>query len=217
MPLSSEVLIAVAPLAMYLVLLGLLNLRKRPHVLTGSREIMLVGLALSGLVAIGPMQLFFPMNAANEFGTYVWVLLFIFYILLLLLWVLISRPRLIVYNVASPQLRAVLSDVAMKLDSEARWAGDCLALPQLNVQLHLESFGFMRNVCLVSTGAEPSFTNWRRLEELLRGALKQVEVSRSPRGYTFLVVGLLFATGLLFNVVKHPQTVAQGLIQIFRL
>lgn len=217
MPVSAEILIAVAPIAMYFMLLGVVNLRRRPHVLAGSREILLVGLALAGLVVIGPMQLFFPLNAANEFGPYVWILLFVFYILLLLLWVLISRPRLVVYNIAQPQLRAVLSDVALKLDSDARWAGDCLALPKLSVQLHLETFGFMRNVCLISTGGEPNFTNWRRLEELLRGTLKQVVVSRNPRGYTFLIVGLLFAAGLLFNVVKHPQTVAQGLIQIFRL
>jgi hypothetical protein len=212
-----ELLIAVTPIAMYLVLVGLINLRRRPYVVTGARESMLVGLALSGLAIIGPMELFFPQQAANQFGAYVWLLLVAFYGMLLLLWILVARPRLVVYNISSTQVRAVLSEAALKLDSDARWAGDCLALPRLNVQLHVESFETMRNVTLIGAGNDQSYTNWRRLEGSLRGAIKEITVPRNPRGYSFLIVGLLLMAGLTFQAVQNPQAIAQGLFQLLRL
>ena len=212
-----ELLIAVAPIAMYLVLLGLINLRRRPYVLTGTRESLLVGLALAGLVVVGPIELFFPQQAANRFGHYVWPLLAMFYTLLLCLWILLGRPRLIVYNVSSAQLRAVLSEAAIKLDADARWAGDSLALPQMNVQLHLEVFDWMRNVTLVSTGGDQSYTNWRRLEGALRVALREITVPRNPRGYSFILVGLMLIATLAIQAARNPQAIAQGLIDFLRL
>ncbi len=214
---TTELLLAIGPLAIYLVLLGLVNLRRRPYVVTGVRESALLGLALLGLMIIGPMELFFPQQAANNFGPYVWLLLITFYVLLLMLWVLVSRPRLVIYNVSPSQLRAVLSEVAHRLDGEARWAGDSLALPRLNVQLHVDSFDSMRNVTLVSSGNEQSYGNWRRLEGALRAALGEITVPRNPRGYTLVVMGLLMMVGLTFKVVQNPQAVAQGLIQLLRL
>ena len=212
-----ETLIAVAPLAIYLVLLGWVNLRHQPYVLTGARESMLTGLALSGLAVIGPMELFFPQQFANQFGLYAWLLLFTFYGLMLTLWILVARPRLVIYNVGSDQLRAVLSEAASKLDPEARWAGDCLAMPRLNVQLHVESFHFMRNVALVSAGNEPNYTNWRRFEGFLRGSLQDIQVPRNPRGYFFAFVGAMLLTGLTLNAALNPHALAQDLIQLLRI
>lgn len=212
-----ELLVAVGPIAMYLVLVGLINLRRRPYVLTGARESMLVGLALSGLALVGPMELFFPQQAANQFGSYVWLMLLVFYCLLLLLWILVARPRLVVYNVSSGQLRAALSEAALKVDPEARWAGDCLALPRLNVQLHLDMFDTMRNVALISTGSDQNYTNWRRLEGALRGVLDEIVVPRNPRGYSFVVVGSLLLAGLIMKAVQNPEAIAQGLLHLLRL
>jgi hypothetical protein len=210
-------LIAVAPLAMYLVLVGMLNLRRKPYLMTGARESMLVSLALSGLALIGPMELFFPQQAANEFGPYIWLMLLVFYLLAVMLWILISRPRLVVYNISSAQLRALLAEAAGKLDSEVRWAGDSLALPRLNVQLFVDGFDAMRNVSLVGTGGEQSYTNWRRLEGALREILREITVPRNPRGYSMVLVGILLLITLGFQVARDPQAVAQGLIQLLRL
>lgn len=214
---TTEFLIAVLPLAMYLVLLGLINLRRRPYVLTGAREAMLVGLALSGLAIVGPMELFFPQQAANQFGAYIWLLLIVFYLLVVMLWILIARPRLVVYNISSAQLRAVLSEAANRLDPDSRWAGDALALPQLNVQLYVDTFDAMRNVSLISTGADQNLTNWRRLEGALRATLREITVPRSPRGYSFLSIGTLLLLLLFFKTLNNPQEIARGIMQLFRL
>jgi hypothetical protein len=212
-----HLLIAVAPLALYLVLVGMLNLRRKPYLMTGAREAMFVGLALSGLMLIGPMELFFPQQAANQFGSYIWVMLLVFYLLVVMLWILISRPRLVVYNISPAQLRALLAEAAGKLDPEMRWAGDSLALPRLNVQLFVDGFDMMRNVSLIGTGGEQNYTNWRRLEGALREVLQEITVPRNPRGYSMFVVGILLLLILGFQVAQDPQAVAQGLIQLLRL
>jgi hypothetical protein len=210
-------LIAVTPLAIYLVLVGMLNLRRKPYLMTGTREAMLVGLALSGLMVIGPMELFFPQQAANQFGPYIWIMLLLFYLLVVLLWILISRPRLVAYNISSAQLRALLAEAAGKLDPDVRWAGDSLTLPRLNVQLFVDGFDAMRNVSLIGTGGDQSYTNWRRLEGALRDVFREITVPRNPRGYSMFVVGVLLLVTLGFQAAKDPQAVAQGLVQLLRL
>ena len=206
--------VAFGPLALYLVLLGLTNLRRRPLLVSGSRELAALGVALVGLLIVGPMQLFVPDATALRFGWLVWPLLLSFYGLSLTLWMLVARPRLVIFNIRSSQLRPILSELALALDSDARWAGDSLALPQLGVQLRLESFPSMRNVSLVANSDSQSFSGWRRLERSLRSVLKPVEVSPNPRGVGMLVAGLLILTSLVYQVVADPQAVAQGFFEM---
>ena len=67
--------IAVAPLAVYLFLLGVLNLKGFPFVTTGSRDGAALAIGMVGFVIIGPMELFFPEGAASRFGAWVWIML----------------------------------------------------------------------------------------------------------------------------------------------
>jgi hypothetical protein len=96
-------LIALAPLAFYALAMAYCNLRRRPVLLTGARDAALLGVAVSGLVAAGPMELFMPEAAAMRFHSYIWALLAVFYLLCLALVVLVIRPRIVVYNIAAEQ------------------------------------------------------------------------------------------------------------------
>ena len=209
--------VAITPLAIYLLRLALLNLFRWPVVKSGAANIALLGFALSGLVVVGPMALFLPNAAAIAFGPWVWALLLIFYALCITLWILLARPRLIVYNATIDLVRPIVAEVAERLDSEVRWAGDSLILPQANVQLHLEPYSPMRNVSLIAIGDRQSFTGWQRLERELRAALRQTEVQRNPRGFSFLAVGLLMASWPLYLTLRDGQAVAQALRQMLRM
>ena len=94
-----QICLALGPLALYLLILGLINARRRAVVVAGWRELLALGIALSGFVIVGPMQLFMPEHAAVRFGGLIWGLLVAFYALCFALWILISRPRLVIYNV----------------------------------------------------------------------------------------------------------------------
>src|SRR5690349_20902435 len=96
--------IALVPLAAYFLLLALVNARRRPFVTTGGCDLAVLGAALSGMVLVGPIELFRPEAAAAEFGGYVWVFLIVFYWLCVWLAVLVARPRLVVYNITAEEL-----------------------------------------------------------------------------------------------------------------
>src|SRR3954452_11451184 len=99
--------IALVPLAAYVLLLGLLNLRRRPFLTSGGCDMAALGLALSGLIFIGPLELFRPEAATRSFGNYIWLFLIIFYWLWLLLVVLLTRPRLVGYKICMDELHRV--------------------------------------------------------------------------------------------------------------
>lgn len=214
--------LAVGPVAVYLLLLGGIHLARRPFLVSGTRDVASLGLALAGLVAVGPIELFFPHSAAVRFGAFVWVFLMVFYALCLVLILLLLRPRLVIYNVAVDELRPILADLVPQLDSDARWAGDGLILPNMGIQLHLESLPWLRNVSLVATGARQNYLGWKRLETNLRAALSADELPRNTRrggviGGVLLGIGALLALLLIFGVAHDPQAVAQAMFEMLRL
>jgi hypothetical protein len=193
-----------------------MNLFRRPFPVSGSRDLAALGLAVSGLVLVGPMELFFPVSASAAFGAMVWGFLAALYVLALVLCCLVLRPRLVIYNISADELRPVLADLAVELDPEARWAGDSLVLPRLGVQLYLESAPAMRNVSLVSAGPQQAPQGWVQLKAALADALSRLEVSRNPRGVALLGTGLILASLLSVAVSRAPQTVAHSLLEMFR-
>ena len=203
--------VALGPLAIYLLFLGTINLRRRPLVVSGTRETLSLGLALSGLAIVGPMQLFMPQEAATRFGPYVWMLLVCFYVLCLTLAIMLSRPRLVVYNISLIQLQPMLEETARRLDAQATWAGKSLSMPSARVHLQLEDFSPLANVSLVATGDDQSISNWRRLAAALRGRLAEVPLATQPHGFWLTVWGLAILAALAFWVAEDPQTVARGL------
>jgi len=132
----------VGPLAVYLLLIGILNYPRKPFITTGGRDASALSVAIAGLVIVGPMELFMPPAAADRFAGFVWLLLLMFYGLCVSLVILLMRPRLIIYNVTIDQLRPLLMKIVHEIDKESRWAGDSLTMPSLKIQLHVETSPF---------------------------------------------------------------------------
>ena len=208
--------IALSPLAAYVLLLGLINLSSRPLVTSGGRDLAALALGISGLMLVGPLELFFPEVAVERFGGYVWLLLMGLYVLLVVLLTLLLRPRLVLYNVTAEQLRSTLASVVAELDPDARWAGESLVLPRLGVQLYLEPFLAMRNVQLVSSGPHQSYAGWRRLEQSLVKAFKGTVSPPNPYGFSLVFFGLLMVALVTFAVVSETDAVAQALDEMLR-
>ena len=208
--------IALGPLAVYVVLLGLINISRRPLMTSGARDLAALGLALSGWMVVGPMELFLPEAAANRFGPLVWALLIALYALGLTLVVLLARPRLIIYNVTTDQLRPVLAEIVGKLDPQARWAGDCVVLPTLGVQFHIEPFSVLRVGQLIAAGPYQNDQGWKRLESELGTALKQRAGSANPHGYVFVATGLATILLLSYQIISNHHEVVRSLNDILR-
>ena len=212
-----HVCLALGPLAVYFLLIGAINLFRRPFLVSGTRDAAALGLGVSGFVIIGPIELCLPDAASVSFGPYVWALTLSLYAMCLMLGLLLLRPHLIIYNISADQLRAVLADLAGQLDSEARWAGDVLVLPGLGVQLHLGNSTVMRNVSLTSVGGSQDFLGWRRLESALAAELSRMSLSRNAGGAILVAAGSLIILGLAWAVAYDPRAVAQSLFDMLRL
>ena len=208
--------IAAAPLSVYFVMLGFLNLYGRPFVTTGARDAAALGIGVSGLVIAGPMELFFPEAAASQYGSFVWILLISFYGLCVSLIVLLMRSRIVVYNIGLEQLRPILNQVAMDLDKKSRWTGDSLLIPDLNVHLHVEAVDWLRNVQLTSGGINQSFDGWRKLELELKKAFSLIRVGPNLIGIGLLVVAGVLAASSAAWMISDPQSVAQSLDELLR-
>jgi len=176
-----QLCVALGPVAVYLLLLGTVSLSRRPLLVSGVRDAAALALAVSGMALIGPIELFVPFDAAGQFGPYMWVLLLALYAMGAALWLLVLRPRLVIYNVSVDFLRPILAEVVSRLDADARWAGDSLAIPELGVQLCMDGSGLLRGVSLVSAGGRQEPAGWRRLESALGAALARGSRPQSAR------------------------------------
>jgi hypothetical protein len=208
--------IALGPLAMYFLVLGAINLSPRPLITTGARDAIALGLAISGLVVAGPMELFMVERAAVQYGGWVWLIMLTFYGLIVLFISLMLRPRLVIYNITSEQLHPVLEEVIAKIDPQFRWIGNSITSEQLGVQLTVETQPVMKNVQLVSAGPQQSFSGWRRLEWDLAAALKSKRGTPNPLGATLLTVGILLAAVLTWLLASDPGAVQQALNDMLR-
>jgi hypothetical protein len=214
---SLHLCIAVGPLAVYLLLLGIINLMPRPLLTSGARDTAALCIAVGGFAVAGPMELFLPDPTGLRSGPLLWAMFLGLYALLVILLILLQRPRLVIYNISQEQLRPVLAELAAKLDGEARWARDTLLMPKLHVQLNVETQPTMRNVQLVAVGSSQSHLGWRRLEQHLGAALAQMRTSSNPYGISFLVFALLLMGIVTFWMAADRQAVAQSLIDMLRL
>ncbi len=209
--------LALGPVTIYLFLLGAMNLMRRPFLVAGTRDSLAFGLAVSGLAIVGPIELFFPVAASILFayGFMVWPLLVGLYAMCLVLVLLLLRPRLVIYNITTEQLRPVLAGQATQLDPDARWAGDSLSLPNLGVQLRMETFAAMRNVSLLSNGSAQNYQSWYQLETALTGALAELEVPRNRRAVSLLSAGTLLAIIQVVLIARDPRAIAQAMLDMF--
>jgi hypothetical protein len=210
--------LAVGPVAIYLLLLGTIGLSRRPVVVSGVRDAATLVLAMSGMIFVGPMALFFPEGLAARMGPagprFVWLMLISLFFLGLILLLLNLRPRVVIYNISAEQLRPILAEVVERMDPDARWAGEGLFLPGLGVQLHLECTGGMRNVSLVSSGPKQDHQGWARLEAELTAALRKVDTPRSLIGLVMLCAGNLLVLMLAWSILRDPQAVARTVFEL---
>lgn len=207
--------LAAIPLASYLILLGLVNLRRRPIVVTGAGDLATLGIALTGLAFVGPIALFRPEAATNELGNFVWLFLLAFYWLWVALIVMLCRPRLVVYNLSAEELRPVLSEVMRQVDPAGRWAGDNIALPELGVQAHLDGFPGMRNTSIVASGGRQDLAGWRRFGRGVERALRTTVTASNPRGWLLLGAGIGIVLLAIVRMASDPTGVGEAWRQIF--
>jgi hypothetical protein len=208
--------IALGPLATYLLVLGGVHLSRRPLVTSGARDGASLALAVTGLVIVGPMELFLVEEAAAFYGIWIWAMMLAAWWLLASLVILLMRPRLVIYNSSLDQLRPVLATAVSRLDAEARWAGDSILLPQLDVQLYVEAQPMMQTVQLVAVGTQQSLAGWQRLEAEIVAGLRKTHSPPSMLGAVAIGLSLLLAATITLALARDPGGTVQALNEMLR-
>ncbi len=204
--------LAFGPLAIYFLLIGSVNLSRRPILAPGGRDFFTLALGLFGVFLVGPIEYLLPERVLSYYGAIAWLMATALYFLWTIVAVLTMRPRLIIYNISADKLRPILAEAVEKIDEEARWAGDCLALPTLKIQLVVESFRLSKNVSLKAVGRSQNFQGWRKLERALTAELEKESASPGFRGLFLFFLGVAICGGLIWMVTRDPQAVTGPLV-----
>ena len=205
-------LVALLPLAAYLTLFGLMRLAGKPFVTTGGRDIFATAIAISGLVAVGPAELFFPTAAAAAFGLAIWPVLGFLYLLLITLVILSTRPRLIVYGRGPSSACNALWRAARSIDPQATCdeAAGQVKLPASGIHLRIDGYrgGDISEITAYEGAISPSF--WHRLFTALRNELGQAEATAPRRGGTMFLVGSAMLALISIQLFVAHEQVVQG-------
>jgi hypothetical protein len=190
MPFESSIPLWVVLLTpgLYLVCVGLFHLWRRPVAISGGADLALLAAAAAGPMIAGPLDMLQPAGSGWPWRLVVPLVSFAF---LTAIAMLATRPRLVVYNVSLDRLRPVVAEIAARLDPEARWAGETVALPDRGVQVHLDGRGGMRSMSLVAIGVKTSPEGWADVTRRVRHAVRRVRVRPSPWAAVFIGCGCL--------------------------
>lgn len=197
--------IAAIPIAVYFILIGSLRLRTRPLVTSGWRDTLTLGIAASGLIALGPMQLFFPAQAAARWQAWVWLALFVLYALSLMMLLLSCKPRLVAYGMDDSQFADTLLRAAQDVDEQAHWTGDVLSLPNVSIQLAIEASGTARVHQVVLVGTLHNLSGWLELERAFVRCGNHTTCPRSNAGWPFTLAGLFLLCWAIIPLISDPN------------
>jgi hypothetical protein len=195
-----RIAVGILPIAAYFVVMGGLRLRKRPTVISRALDFLLVGLACLGLVAIGPIELFFPRAAFSVVGNWVWLVLLCLYMLVVLLIAFHFPPGIVVYGSQKERLRFHIEQILAERNAPFDWLGDVLRVESLGIQAQLDE-GSGNGVCLIqAVGKKQNLVSWIELDRELHVRFRDEQSVGRQAGVTLMTLGMiawLAAIGLL--------------------
>jgi hypothetical protein len=192
---------ALLPLGLYLLTLGGVHLRRRPVMVSGAWDGVLLAASVAGLVVVGPLALVQPAAGRSLWS---WPMLLVVFSLFVALCLLVSRPRVVIYNITVDQLRPLVAEAVSALDPAARWAGESVALPTRGLQLHIDGNGSMRSVNVIAVGERTSLEGWTEFCRRLRRSVGRLRVRTSPWGPVFAGAGLCVLAFAAWFATRPP-------------
>lgn len=207
-----SLVLALVPLIGYLLVLAAIRLSGRSLVTTGGRDIAALGMAISGFVAVGPAELFFPTTAATLFGPVVWFALFAFYGLSLSLIALTVTPRLVVYGRLPADVYEAMLRSAKRMDDSA--SGDPrnlqIQMPTLDVQLRVDAIGNLDHCRIDSFEPVTSIKFWNTLLGYIRADLDRTVPPKPRRGFGMLMIASVLLVVLAWHCLNNQATLLDG-------
>ena len=181
----------VVPVAVYFLILGLLNTRGHPQLLTGRRDFALL------IVALSPL---FVLPVLGWLGVSGLTVVLVVAVVAGCIWLLAPREGVwVVYNLPQGMAYDVVARALKAMGLGFERAENGFRIPSQNATVEISGFWLLCNVSVRLRGGEGL---GRRFEEQLARTLASVRVEASPMAIAMLLV----ATGLLvapLTLVAH--------------
>lgn len=189
----------VVPVACYFLILGLLNSRRHPKLLTGTQDFVLLVSAMSPLFLL----------PALSYLTSLWAILLVGGAAALAVLALLTGSQSgswVIYNLPYLQARQALEKALDRMGVELQERAGGLALPGRNAFVRISAFPLLRNVSIRVQGADPQFTRQLGLE--LSAALHTIEAQTSPMAMGLLMVATaMLIAPMAVMVQRAPEIV----------
>jgi hypothetical protein len=198
--------VALLPLAAYFQVLGLIRLRSRPTILNGATDFFLLAMGLMGLIAIGPIELFFPRAAYAILGPWVWGVLIALYFFVIMLIALNSKFKLIVYGLDSEALKKTIQDGLSQEQFETSWGKDIVEIPSLGLRASIEKAGVSKTASLEAIGRSQNPMGWYTMEKLIAKNLRPNTTTQKIEAFRWIALSLfLFGTSAAMIAQDLPR------------
>ncbi|XZE18589.1 hypothetical protein SH449x_003886 [Pirellulaceae bacterium SH449] len=205
--------IAVIPLGLYFAVIGMFRIRRTPTVISRPLDVLLLGMACLGLVAVGPLELFFPRAAYSVVGNWIWLVLLSLYALLVLLTAFHIPPGIVIYGASKELVRGAMETWFAEKEEKLEWLGDSFRCASTNIQGQIEEAGWSSVTQVKSVGKQQNLLQWIELDRALHIRLAALRPSGMRAGAAWFGVGvllLLIGFGFLaLDVARLNETLAQ--------
>ncbi|MFP4106996.1 MAG: hypothetical protein ACLFVU_13025 [Phycisphaerae bacterium] len=197
---SLQVATIVAPVAVYFLVLGLLNSRKHPQVLTGRQDFWLMLLAMSPVFAVPVLRIF---------GFHIWSLSCLGGAMALIGGLFApGKNSWVIYNMPANAARRAVGNALADLGQGSEKTDEGCRIPETDVMVKVSAFSLLRNVTVTLSGGSDEIR--ADLEANLSRRIGRLNAETSPMAVSLLLVSI----GML---VVPTTLVAHRMPEIVRL
>lgn len=188
----------MVPVAVYFLILGLLNSGRHPHLLTGRRDFGLLIVALSPLFVLPALE-YLGMSLLTAGALVV--------ALGCVIWLLAPRGAMwVIYNMAIDDARVAVGHALGSLELGVQADGRGFRLPEQGAVVEVGGFPLLRNVSIRLRGGRQDLA--RRFEAALAGNLASVPAQTHPMAAGMLLVAIaMMITPLALTAHRAPEIV----------
>jgi hypothetical protein len=205
-----KVMINIAPIAVYFLVLGLLNSQAQPRIVSGQRDFVVLTLVFVPML-VWPV----PFLVANGF----WWLLLIGLAAAAGGFAALLPRRLsswVMYNLSEQRCRRHLENALHRLQVDYELADGSYLISSHGLEIHISSFSVLRNVTLHFSfdRSNPPAELLEGLREVLQEELEKLALLPSASGVCLLALGVLLLMLPLWMINNHVDAVVEVITRL---
>jgi len=206
-----KILLALGPLALYFLILGLVNSQARPCLVSTRTDFILLVLAFMPVIAI-------PVCLLAGRGLYAWASAAVFGVVVFFVALMPRQSRRwVIYNCSPAQCRRLLLRACRRNGWQAGWGeDDLLKVDPVGLQVCVSSLPLLRSVTLhiQETGPEQQAAA-ERLIAMLRHEIRGEAMLPSATGASLVVLGTALLGLPMWYFFHHFNAIVEAVRRIF--